>query len=77
MKIKAKDLFSIVSMSKQEIVRLPSNLHISDQKVEECDYRHIAVANSLIVWLNKNNALKELVEFDFTDHSCDYESNEE
>lgn len=77
MKITSKDLFEIVSVAKTEIVRMPAILHLSEKLVEESDFRHIALANSMLMWLNKNNALKELPEFDFTDHTCEYESNEE
>jgi hypothetical protein len=71
-----KDLFSLVSVAKSQYLLLKANLSISNQKVEEVDFKHIALANSLIMWLNNKGLLKQIVKFDMTDDSCWYEEEE-
>lgn len=69
-----KDLFLIIDSAKQNYLNLSPDLHISNKKVEENDFKHIALANAVIVWLSSKSLLKRLAKFDFTDSSCQYES---
>jgi hypothetical protein len=75
--INSQDLFDIVSNAKREMVNLPGNLHLSNKKVEESNFRNICVASATIMWLNGRQLLKNNVNFDYTDHSCEYEQIEE
>ncbi len=70
------DLNFIVSQAKAEFVRLPADLHISRKRVEQSDLKHISLAMSVIGWLNSKQVLKKLANFEFTDHSYDYEESE-
>jgi hypothetical protein len=70
-----EDLLAILSMAKDQYLALPADLHISKKKIREEDYKHIAIVNSVIVWLNGNRLLKRLATFNVTDHSCDFEDN--
>jgi hypothetical protein len=74
--ITSKDLFHIISLAKSEYPKLVGDLHLSNKKVEECDFKHISLATAVILWLNGNKLLKRLVRFDFTDNSCQYEEIE-
>ncbi len=71
--ITSNGLFHILSMAKNEFLRLPAELYLTNKKVEENEFVHISVATALIMWLNKEGLLKKLAVFDYTDHSCDYE----
>lgn len=71
------DLFLIISSAKQKYLALPANLFISNKIVEENDFKHIALANAVIMWLNSKNLLKRLVGFDYTDKQYQYETTEE
>jgi hypothetical protein len=75
--ISAKDLAFIVAQAKTEYVHLPGDLHISNQKVEEKDFKHISLANAVIMWLNSKGLLNKLVKFDYTDQSSQYEETDE
>jgi|ERR1035437_4826517 hypothetical protein len=75
--ITSDDLFLIVSSAKQKFIGLPSDLYISNKKIEESDFKHIALANAVIMWLNNKDLLKRLVGFDYTDKSYQYETTEE
>lgn len=77
LKITHNDLFLIKSAANAEYQRLSTNLHISNKRVDSCDFVHIALANSLIMWLNGKNLLKRLAGFDYTDLSAEFESIEE
>lgn len=74
--IKIKDLNSIRSVAIQEYVRLPSEVEISNKKVDEKDFLMISVANSMLMWLNSNGLLTNLVKFDFTESTTKYEETE-
>ena len=71
-----RDLFLMISNAKSQYLALPLDLHISNKKVEEVDFKHIALANALIMWLNGNSLLKKLARFDYTDNSNQYEELE-
>jgi hypothetical protein len=73
----SKDLFSLISLAKTEYLRLPGNLHISNNVVSENDFKHISFANAVILWLNGHKLLKRLVKFDYTDNSSEFEETEE
>ena len=68
-----QDLFDIVSVAKDQFTDLHFDTHISEQKVEQRYFLHISLANSLLMWLNKNNLLKRNVGFEYTDSSCKFE----
>ena len=72
-----KDLHYIISRAKGEYQSLPKDLYISRNRVEEDDFKHIALVNSVIMWLNGNSLLKKLAQFDYTDHSCEFEASDE
>lgn len=74
--ITMQDLYFMVSQAKAEFVRLPADLHISRKRVEQSDLKHISLAMSVIGWLNSRQALKKLANFEFTDHSYEYEESE-
>ena len=74
--ISFKDLNHLVSLAKNEYKGLRSDLHISDKKVDESDYKHISLASAVIMWLNQRGLLKKLARFDYTDNSCQYEELE-
>lgn len=75
--INSKALFNIISDAKQNMANLKLPMEVSGIKMEECDFRAIAVIEALTMYLNRNKLLKNLVEIDYTDTSCQYESNEE
>jgi hypothetical protein len=75
--ITSRELFGLISSAKEEYLRLPSNMHISNKEVEPNYYVHIAVANAMIMWLNGNGLLKQLAKFDYTDEASKYEAMEE
>lgn len=68
-----KDLFYIISKTNDEFRNLPADMHITSKKIEECDFVHIALANTIIMWLNSKNLLKQVAKFDYTDQSAQYE----
>ena len=74
--ITSKDFFDLMSLTKLEYHRLTADLHLSNKKVEENDFKHISLASALIMWLNGKNLLKRLVKFDYTDQSSQYEETE-
>ena len=71
-----KDLYNLIDLSKREYGHIPSDLHISNQRVEENYFKYISLANALIMWLNGRGLLKRLARFDYIDKSCEYEENE-
>lgn len=75
--IKSKDLFLMISQAKDEYGKIRGDLRISNKPIEEKDFVHIAVANSVIMWLNGKQLLKRLAKFDYTDHSYEFEETEE
>jgi len=72
-----KDLMHIISMAKDQYLALPADLHISNKKVREDDFKHISLASAVVVWLNSKNLLKRLAAFEFTDHAYDFEDTNE
>lgn len=75
--IKIKDLFFIKSLAITEYNKLPVPMSVSNVKIEQKDLVHVAFIRSIIMWMNKNNLLKNLVRFDTTDESTQYESIED
>lgn len=71
--ISSKDFFRIKDLAHNKYQELPANVYLSNQKMEERDFVHISIAQSLIMWLNSKNLLKRLAKFDFTDNSCEFE----
>lgn len=74
--INFKDLYLIRSMANDEFVRLPAEVEISNKKVDQRDLVTISVANSMLVWLNSKGLLTNLVSFDFTESSTQFEETE-
>jgi hypothetical protein len=72
-----KDLFHMVSVAKSEYGHLPADLHLSNKRVEQNDFKHISLASAVIMWLNSKNLLKKAVKFDFTNLSSEFEETEE
>src|ERR1700688_1027064 len=72
-----KDLSYLISLAKNQYKYLSSDIHISGKKVEESDFKHISLAQAVIMWLNSQNLLKREVKFNFTDNSYEYDSIEE
>lgn len=70
-----KDLSHIKSVAMDNYNDIPMNLQISNKKVEQKDFVHISLASSLISWLNNKQLLKNLVRFDYTDDSAEFEEN--
>ena len=75
--IKMKDLRLIQSVAIREYNNFSGSIYLTQTKMEQKDLVHIALANSLIMWLNNKGLLKNLVRFDYTDDSSDYEGIEE
>ena len=75
--ITASDLFFLISSAKSEYRGLRADLYVSNKRVEESDFKHISLANAVIMWLNSKNLLKRVAKFDFTDLSSQYEESEE
>lgn len=71
-----KDLYRIIDLAKTDYCRLPLDLHISGKKIELGDYKHISLANAVILWLNGAGLLKKLPKFNVTDSSNQYEEME-
>lgn len=69
-----KDYKNLLSLAKDEWVKLPKELRISNKETDDKDLVRFSLANALIMWLNNKNVLKRLVRFDFTDHSNEYDS---
>ena len=72
-----KDLFHMISVAKGEYGHLPADLHLSNKRVDENDFKHISLASAVIMWLNGKNLLKKAVRFDFTDLSSEFEETDE
>jgi hypothetical protein len=73
--ITMKDLSTIKSMAVDNYNHMSPNLQISNKKVDKKDFVHISLANAFISWLNNKQLLKNLVAFDCTDDSAEYEED--
>lgn len=75
--IRIKDLFFIKSLAIREFNNFSLPTSLSNIQLEQNDLLHVALIKSLIMWLNGNNLLKRLVQFDTTDNSTQFESIED
>ena len=75
--ISNKDLTHLISLAKGEYSYLRADLHLSNKRVDENDFKHISLTSAVIMWLNSKNLLKKAVKFDFTDLSSEFEETEE
>lgn len=75
--ITSADLFFLVDSSIKEYRLLRGDSTLSGKRVEESDFKHISLANAVIMWLNSHRLLKKHVRFDMTDDSFEYEVTEE
>jgi hypothetical protein len=75
--INFNDLSLIKSNAITEYCKIKNNIKISNKEVEQKDFAHISLANSVFLWLNSKNLLKRFVGFDYTDDSSSYEGNGE
>jgi len=60
------DLFSIISGAKTAYSRLNLPIKITKKQVDSSDVPSVAMVESVISYMNKNNLLKKLVKFDYT-----------
>jgi hypothetical protein len=72
-----KDLFYLISATKEKYLWLGSEIYISNKLVEQNYYNYISLANALIMWFNSKGILKKLAAFDYTDQSAQYEETDE
>ena len=67
----------IKSLAVKEFNNLSVPMSLSNTQVDQKDLVHVALIKSLLMWLNGNNLLKKVVQFDTTDDSTQYESIED
>lgn len=67
--VNSRDLFQIVGYAKTFLTNVKLPMRISKKQLETTEATHVAMIESFIAYLNKNNLLKKLVKFDFTDYS--------
>lgn len=72
-----KDLLNIKDLAKNEFRNLPGDLWLSNKKLEENEVVQISLANAIVSWLNGKELINGSVSFDYTDHSSEFETNEE
>lgn len=72
-----RDLFLIISGSKEEFTRQRANPHVSGKEVDKTDLRVLAVIEALVTYLNRNQLLKRLVKIDYTDPSSETDTIED
>lgn len=65
--IKYDDFENMVSIAKQNYVRLGTEVFLSNKKVEENYFVYLCFLEAFTSWLNEKNLLKRLARFDFTD----------
>lgn len=65
--INYNDLYEILSDTKKNYTNLPGNVNITRKQADQGQKVHIALIESLIAYLNRNNLLKKLVKLDFTE----------
>ena len=61
------DYFKILGQAKSNYVRMKLPARISFKELEANDALHIAVVESVLMYLNKNSLLKKNVNFDYTE----------
>lgn len=71
------DLFGILSTAKTNFTKQGIRPSISGKQVDQSELVHLAVIESFISYLNKNELLKRQVKFDYTDDSHEFESMED
>lgn len=61
------DYFNMLSGAKNLFIRMKLPVRITGKQLEPPDATHIATLETFIGYLNKNNLLKKLVKFDYTE----------
>lgn len=74
--IQKHDFTNIISQASSNMSNLKINLHISGKKVDQYEEKHVAMIESVISYMNRNELLKRPVEFNYTDQP-DFESIED
>lgn len=64
--INYRDLMDIISSAKTAFAETNMDMNISYKKVDGRDFPQVLMAESVIMYLNKNKLLKRLVKFDYT-----------
>jgi hypothetical protein len=64
--INYKDFYGIVGVAKDNMAKINLPIHISKNKMKDGEIPSIAIAESLISYLNNKGLLKELVKLDYT-----------
>lgn len=65
--INHNDYFSVLGQAKNFYVKMTLPVRMSRKELLANDATHIAVLESFISYLNRNNLLKKLVKFDYTE----------
>lgn len=65
--INNSDYFNILSNAKNFYIRMTLPIRITRKELQANDATHIAILESFISYLNKNQLLKKLVKFDYTE----------
>lgn len=65
--INNSDYFKILSNAKSNYINMKLPVRISSKELEANDAIHVAVVESMLAYLNKNNLLKKFVRFDYTE----------
>jgi hypothetical protein len=61
------DYFSILGQAKNFYIRMKLPVRISGKELEANDALHVSTLESFIGYLNRNNLLKKLIKFDYTE----------
>lgn len=70
------DFYNIISVANQNYSNNSAELYLSKKRIEPGNLKNVAMIQSFISYLNRNDLLKRQIAFDFTDHSGDYDSLE-
>lgn len=68
-----KDFQSIIMNSITTFVNLPINTGLSNKTLTKQENTYLAIAHSVIMWLNQNSNLRRTVDFDHTNESAHFE----
>lgn len=71
------DLSLVRSMASSYYVDMKLDKNLSGTKLEKQENSHLALANAVFMWLNKEQNLKRNVLFDFVDDTYEFESHDE
>jgi hypothetical protein len=65
--INSADFTNIISISKVEYANLKLPMKLTKRQVDNTDYPHVAMINSVISYFNRHNLLRRSVRFDDRD----------